>query len=131
MKQPQGNTEGNAMIQYREFETAFEELLQTQENLYPYAVEYHRTNFQHSIQYLLASILNQTETLVQQPQASWKNTDEIVSEILYCADINIQQLFALEIPNQLTENRNFEDVKTKLYEAADVCSQHSRNGDFQ
>ena len=104
------------MMQYREFEIAFEKLLQTQENLYPHAVEYHRTNFQHSIQYLLTSVLNQTETLVQQSQTSWKNTDEIISDILYCADVNMQQLFALEIPNELTENRDFEDVKTKLYE---------------
>ena len=28
----------------------------------------------------------------------------------------MQQLFALEIPNQLTENRDFEDIKIKLYE---------------
>ena len=104
------------MIQYHEFKTAFEGLLQTQKDLYPYAVEYHRTNFQHSIQYLLSSILNQTEALVQQPQTNWQNTEEVVSDILYCAEVNMQQLFALEIPNQLTENRDFEDVKTKLYE---------------
>lgn len=104
------------MMQYHEFETALEKLLQTSKDLYPHAVEYHRTNFQHSIQYLLASILNQTETLVQQPQANWENTEEVVSDILYCADVNMQQLFALEIPSQLTENRDFEAVKTKLYE---------------
>lgn len=103
MKQTQGNTEG------------FEKLLKTQEDLYPDAVEYHRINFQHLIQHLLSSILSQTETLVQQPQASWENTNEIVSDILYCADVNIQQLFSLEIPNQLTADRGFEDVKTKLY----------------
>lgn len=105
-----------AIMEYHEFETVFEKLLQTKEDLYPHAVEYHRTNFQHSIQYLLASILSQAETLVQQPQGSWENTEEIVCDILYCADVNMQQLFALEIPNQLTANRNFEDVKTKLYE---------------
>ncbi len=104
------------MMQYHTFETAFEDLLQTQKNLYPHAVEYHRTNFQHSIQYLLSSILGQTETLVQQSQASWENTEEVVSDILYCADVNMQQLFSLEIPNQLAEDRDFEDVKTKLYE---------------
>lgn len=104
------------MMQYHTFETAFEDLLQTQKNLYPHAVEYHQTNFQHSIQYLLSSILDQTETLVQQSQASWENTEEVVSDILYCADVNMQQLFSLEIPNQLAEDRDFEDVKTKLYE---------------
>lgn len=104
------------MMQYHKFETALEKLLQTSKDLYPHAVEYHRMNFQHSIQYLLTSILNQTETLVQQPQTSWENTEEIVSDILYCADVNIQQLFALEIPSQLTEDRDFEAVKTKLYE---------------
>ena len=104
------------MMKYHEFEAVFEDLLQTQKKLYPHAVEYHRTNFQHSIQYLLSSIFDQTEALVQQSRASWKNTDEIISDILYCADVNMQQLFALEIPNQLTENRDFEDVKTKLYE---------------
>ena len=104
------------MMQYHTFETAFEDLLQTQKNLYPHAVEYHRTNFQHSIQYLLSSILDQTETLVQQSQASWENTEEVISDILYAADVNMQQLFSLEIPNQLAEDRDFEDVKTKLYE---------------
>ncbi len=103
-------------MQYHEFEIAFEKLLKTQEDLYPHAVEYHRTNFRHSIQYLLSSILNQTETLAQQSQASWENTDEIVNDILYCADVNMQQLFSLEMPNQLTEDRDFEDVKIKLYE---------------
>lgn len=104
------------MMQYHEFETAFEKLLQIPEEVYPHAVEYHRTNFQHSIQYLLSSILNQTETLVQQSQTDWENTEEVVSDLLYCADVNMQQLFALEMPNQLTEDRDFEAVKTKLYE---------------
>ena len=104
------------MIKYREFETAFEKLLQTPKDLYPRAVEYHSTNFQHSIQYLLSSILAQTEVLAQQSPTSWENTEEVVTDILYCADINMQQLFSLEIPNQLTEDRDFEAVKTKLYE---------------
>ena len=103
-------------MHYHEFETAFEKLLQIPEAGYPHAVEYHRTNFQHSIQYLLASILNQAETLVRQSQTSWENTEEVISDILYCADVNMQQLFALEMPNQLTEDRDFEAVKTKLYE---------------
>lgn len=103
-------------MQYYEFETAFKDLLQTQKDLYPHAVEYHQTNFQHSIQGLLSSILDQTEALVQQSQASWENTEEVVSDILYCADVNMHQLFALEMPNQLTEDRDFEAVKTKLYE---------------
>lgn len=103
-------------MQYHEFETAFEKLLQTQESSYPHAIEYHRTNFQQSIQYLLSSILNQTETLVQQSNTSLENTEEVVSDILYCAGVNMQQLFALEIPNELTEDRDFETVKTKLYE---------------
>ena len=104
------------MMQYHEFETAFEELLQTPKDLYPHAVEYHRTNFQYSIQYLLSSILDQTEVLAQQSPTSWENTEEVVTDILYCADINMQQLFSLEIPNQLTEDTDFEAVKTKLYE---------------
>ncbi len=103
-------------MQYHEFETTFEKLLQTQKDLYPYAVDYHQTNFQHSIQYLLSSILSQTEALLQQPQANWENTEEVVGDILYCADVNMQQLFSLEIPNELTADRDFEDVKTKLYE---------------
>ena len=99
------------MMQYHEFETAFEKLLQTQEDLYPHAVEYHRTTFQHPIQNLLSSILDQTEALVHQSQASWENTEEVISDILYAADVNMQQLFSLEIPNQLTEDRDFEAVK--------------------
>lgn len=104
------------MMKYHEFETKFEELFQTLNDLYPDAVEYHRTSFQNSIQHLLSSILNQTETLVQQSQDSWENTDQIVSDILYCADVNMQQLFSLELPNLLPEDRDFEEVKTKLYE---------------
>ena len=103
-------------MQYHEFEITFEKLLKTQEDLYPHAVDYHRTNFQHSVQYLLSSILSQIESLLQQPQANWENTEEVVSDILYCAEVNMQQLFSLEMPNQLTEDRDFEDVKTKLYE---------------
>ena len=104
------------MIQYHEFKTVFEDLLQTQKNLYPHAVEYHRTNFQHSIRHVLSSILSQAETLAQQSPTSWENTEEVVSDILYCADVNMQQLFDFEIPSQLTEDRDFETVKTKLYE---------------
>ena len=103
-------------MKYHEFEKTFEELLQTSKELYPHAVEYHRTNFQHSIQHLLSSILNHTETLVQQPQVNWENTDQIVSDILYCGDISMQQLFSLELPNHLAEDRDFEAIKTKLYE---------------
>lgn len=38
------------------------------------------------------------------------------SDILYCGEISVEQLFALEIPNQLIADRDFETVKTKLYE---------------
>ena len=30
--------------------------------------------------------------------------------------MTVEQLFALEIPNQLTVDRDFEEVKTKFYE---------------
>ena len=101
---------------YPEFKTTFEARIQTHTNLYPNAVEYHRARFNQTIQYLLSSILEQTETLIQQPETSWAHTEEIVSDILYCGEITVDQLFALEIPNQLTADRDFEAVKTKLYE---------------
>jgi len=103
-------------MHYPEFETAFEAQLQTHTDAYPHAVEYHRARFNQTIQYLLSSILEQTDTLIQQSETSWAHTEEIVSDILYCGEITVEQLFALEIPNQLTADRNFEAVKTKLYE---------------
>ena len=103
-------------MRYHEFETMFEACLQTHTHLYPHAVEYHRARFDQTIQYLLSSILEQTETLIQQSGTTWTHTEEIISDILYCGDINIAQLFALKIPNQLTTDRDFEAVKTKLYE---------------
>lgn len=103
-------------MHYQEFETTFEAQFQTYTNLYPHAVEYHRFRFDQTIQYLLSSILEQTETLVQQPKANWAHTEEIVSDILHCGEITIEQLFTLEIPNQLTADRDFEAVKEKLYE---------------
>lgn len=102
-------------MRYPKFETAFKAHLQTRID-YPHAVEYHRVCFEQTIQYLLSSILEQTATLVQQPEASWAHTEEIVIDILYCGEITVEQLFALEIPNQLTADRDFEAVKTKLYE---------------
>ena len=103
-------------MNYPEFETAFEARLQTHTDTYPHAVEYHRARFDQTLQYLLSSILEQTETLIQQPETSWAHTEEIVSDILYCGEITVEQLFALEIPTQLTADRDFETVKTKLYE---------------
>ena len=103
-------------MHYPEFETAFETRLQTHTDVYPHAVEYHRARFNQTIQYLLSSILEQTDTLIQQSETSWAHTEEIVSDILYCGEITVEQLFALEIPNQLTADRDFEAVKTKLYE---------------
>ena len=103
-------------MEYHEFEIALKKLLHTQEKSYPYAVEYHRTNFQYSIQYLLSSILNQTETLIQQSQASWENTEEVISDVLYCADLSMQELFSVEIPNQLTQDRDFHKIKNEIYE---------------
>jgi len=103
-------------MRYPEFETAFEARLQTHKNLYPHAVEYHRTRFDQTLQYLFSSILAQTETLVEHPKTSWAHTEAIVTDILYCGEITVEQLFALEIPNQLTADRDFEAVKTKLYE---------------
>ena len=103
-------------MHYHEFETMFEARLQTQTDLYPHATEYHRARFDQTIQYLLSSILEQAETLIQQPETSWAHTEEIVSDILDCGEITVEQLFALEIPNQLTADRDFEAVKTKLYE---------------
>ncbi len=103
-------------MHYYEFETAFEARLQTHIKLYPHAVEYHRARFTQTIQYLLSSILEQVDSLMQQPETSWAHTEEIVSDILYCAEISVEQLFALEIPTELTADRDFEAVKTKLYE---------------
>ena len=103
-------------MRHPEFETAFEAQLQTHTDAYPHAVEYHRARFNQTIQYLFSSILEQTDTLIQQSETSWAHTEEIVSDILYCGEITVEQLFALEIPNQLTADRDFEAVKTKLYE---------------
>ena len=72
---------------YHEFETAFEARLQTHTDVYPHAAEYHRARFNQTIQYLLSSILEQTETLIQQQEASWTHTEEIVSDILYCGEV--------------------------------------------
>lgn len=101
---------------YADFKRAFEAQLQTRADSYSNAVEYHRVRFGQTIQYLFRSILEQADTLVQQPDAGWVRTEEVVSDILYCADVDIEQLFALEIPNELTADRDFEAVKTKLYE---------------
>ena len=103
-------------MHYSEFETAFEGWLQTHKNLYPHAVEYHRARFEQTIQYLFSSILEQTEDLIQRSETSWEHTEEVVGDILYCGEITVEELFALEIPNQLTADRDFEAVKTKLYE---------------
>ena len=103
-------------MRYPEFETAFEAQLQTNTDLYPNAVAYHRARFDQTIQYLLSSILEQTEDLIQRSETSWERTEEVVGDILYCGDITVEQLFALEIPNQLPPDRDFEAVKTKLYE---------------
>ena len=103
-------------MNYPEFETAFEAQFQKHTALYPHAVEYHRARFNQTIQYLLFSILEQTDSLIQQSETNWTHTEEIVSDILYCGEISVEQLFALELPTQLTADRDFEAVKTKLYE---------------
>lgn len=103
-------------MHYTEFETSFEARLQTHTNLYPHAAAYHRARFNQTIQYLLSSILEQTDSLIQQPETSWAHTEEIVSDILHSGEITVEQLFALEIPTELTADRDFETVKTKLYE---------------
>ena len=101
---------------YADFERAFEARLQTRADAYVNAVEYHRVRFVQTIQYLFRSILEQTDNLIKQPDAGWARTEEVVSDILYCADVDVEQLFALEIPSELTADRDFEAVKTKLYE---------------
>ena len=103
-------------MHYPEFEASFKARFQTHTDAYPHAVEYHRTRFNQTIQYLLSSILEQTETLIQQPETNWTHTEELVSDILYCGEITVEQLFALELPIELTADRDFEAVKTKLYE---------------
>ena len=97
-------------MNYPEFETAFEAQFQKHTDAYPYAAEYHRARFNQTIQYLLSSILEQTDSLIQQPETSWAHTEEIIGDILYCGEITIEQLFALEIPTQLTADRDFEAV---------------------
>lgn len=103
-------------MNYSEFETALAACFQTHTDVYPHAVEYHRARFEQTIQYLFSSILEQTDTLIQQPETNWAHTEEIVSDILYSGEITVEQLFALEIPTELTADRDFEAVKTKLYE---------------
>lgn len=101
---------------YADFEKAFEARLQTRADAYMNAVEYHRVQFGQMIEYLLRSILERTDNLIKQSDAEWARTEEVVSDILYCADVDVEQLLALEIPNELTVDRDFEAVKTKLYE---------------
>lgn len=103
-------------MNYPEFETAFAAQFQKHTDAYPHAAEYHQARFEQTIQYLFSSILEQTDTLIQQPETSWAHTEDIVSDILHCGDITVEQLFALEIPTELTADRDFEAVKTKLYE---------------
>ena len=101
---------------YADFEKAFEAQLQTRADAYVNAVEYHRVRFGQTIRYLLRSILEQTDILVQQSDAYWARAEEVITDILYCTDMDVEQLLALEIPNELTADRDFEAVKTKLYE---------------
>lgn len=103
-------------MNYPEFETTLETRFQKHTNAYPHAVEYHRARFEQTIQYLFSSVLEQTDTLIQQPETNWAHTEEIVSDILYSGEITVEELFALEIPTELTADRDFEAVKTKLYE---------------
>ena len=103
-------------MNYPEFETAFAAQFQKHTTSYPHAVEYHRARFDQTIQYLFSSILEQADTLIQQPETNWAHTEEIVGDILYSGEITVEQLFALEIPTELTADRDFEAVKTKLYE---------------
>ena len=53
-------------MNYPEFETSFEAQFQIHTDSYPNAVGYYRARFDQTIQYLLSSILEQTETLIQQ-----------------------------------------------------------------
>ena len=101
---------------YTDFEKTLESRLGTRADLYPHATEYHRVRFEQTIHHLLYSILKQADALMQQSNVSWTHTEEIVSDILHCGEIDVAQLFALEIPNELTADRDFEAVKTKLYE---------------
>lgn len=101
---------------YADFERVFEARLQTRADSYVNAVEYHRGRFVQTIQYLLHSILEQTDTLVQQSDEDWARTEEVISDILHCTDVDVQQLLTLKVPNELTADRDFEAVKTKLYE---------------
>lgn len=101
---------------YEDFERAFEARLQIRADAYVNAVEYHRVQFGQIIEHLLRSILEQTDHLIKQSDADWAHMEEIVNDILYCADMEVEQLLALETPNELTADRDFEAVKTKLYE---------------
>ena len=101
---------------YTDFERTLESRFGTHADLYPHATEYHRVRFEQTIKHLLHTILKQTDALMQQSDVSWTHTEEIVSDILYCGEMDVAQLFALEIPNELTADRDFEAVKTKLYE---------------
>ena len=101
---------------YTDFEKTLESRLATRAGLYPHATEYHRVRFEQTTHHLFHSILKQMDALMQQSDVSWTHTEEIVSDILYCGEIDVQQLFALKIPNELTADRDFEAVKTKLYE---------------
>ena len=101
---------------YADFERAFEARLQTRADTYVNAVEYHRVQFGQLIAHLLQSILEQTDNLINQSDAGWAHTEEVVNDILYCADMDVEQLLTLKMPNELTADRDFEAVKTKLYE---------------
>lgn len=101
---------------YADFEKAFEARLQTRADSYGNAVAYHRALFGEAIQYMFRSILEQTDTLVQQPDTGWAHTEEVIKDILHCTDMDIKALFALEAPTQLTADRDFAAMTTERYE---------------
>ena len=76
---------------YKDFERAFEARLQTRAAAYVNAVEYHRVQFGQIIEHLLRSILEQTDNLIKQSDADWAHTEEVVSDILYCADVDVER----------------------------------------
>ena len=73
-------------MNYTEFEAAFEAQFQKHTASYPHAVEYHRARFNQTIQYLLSSILEQTDSLVQQPETNWAHTQEVGANVLTFID---------------------------------------------
>ena len=108
---------------FEALERQFEALLTEKSKKYPSASDYLRHSFQCAVTAQTELMLTRLRTEIDKDDTYWKNSEQVVSDVLSVMEINSEKLLNLEVSDLPHGIRDFNTIKEKLYDTTFYPSQ--------